>query len=288
MPERPQHKPFLLGLKTVGRLALFKRLIGCITRNTQSPYHVVVVATDGDHETIRFLEQSGISYIISYQFSQTVADSLLWYAFYHCTDADVMVSVEDDVIINQVGWERDWIYAAYKWGLMTHAMSLRPRDEYSKFYEQSCNTPSWFHPWWESGFGFQISSVSRSCLDDIGMQHLGYCGNYSDAEMAARNAFIRMRRDPDWLRDESPFVVPCMFQHGCGSDWSHTTLTNPCQSLKCWPMYIDRVNQIIRGEILLPQQEPWTNIQQKNLFMSAIDRWDRQPTNALKAQSHVP
>lgn len=256
----------LIGLKTVDRLQSFQRLLKGIYQNTTCPYSLLVVCDERDHDSIQYCEDHRLSYLVSYKRCHTAADNLLFYAYYHHTKPEIMVSVEDDVRILGRGWQSDWVQGAEKWGMMCHSFVNKGQPD---------RLPTWQDPFFqESECGFQIFAVSREALSRVGLPSLAYFGSHSDTELVRRHC-IRMVKSDEWPTDHDD-AFPNLFTEKAGADWSMETTTGcniPDKAAHNYMVYSFRWQEWVTHNHGVVHWEPWQSPGEREFFLDAIDDW---------------
>jgi len=162
-----------IGVLTYNRLESVKKLICALRTFTAVPYELVVAASDTNDGTISWCMENSIRVITSDNKGISQGKNLLLYYFLHKSDCEMMIMLEDDCRVWEVGWEQEWILACKAWDHVNWPQSS------TKLVEFGGNTPG--NPIRTNVFSGCCTITSRQALEKVGYldpRFVGYGGEH--------------------------------------------------------------------------------------------------------------
>lgn len=237
------------------RPAYLRDLIEMVQRYTKTKYELVVSTASEDKEAIKICEEKGITCFHSPdRGAGRNRNQGMWY-FYEYTQYDVMITLEDDCRLWEVGWEEEWIAAANRWGLVAYA------------YANKSNTTGgnrWDDPIWTTEFGFHASALNRGAMSMVGYSDPIYGGyGYDDTDLAYRY-YRAMRQEGTWV-GKPVKCHPCLNCH-IGVMFDDSNFNN---------VTFKQNGKVFMNSIKDPNKEigvwyPWINQKDRTLFLDGI------------------
>lgn len=245
----------LIAIMTWKRPDYLLELIGMVQRYTKTKYELVVSTASEDTEAIRICEEKGITCFHSPdRGAGRNRNQGMWY-FYEHTQYDVLITLEDDCRLWEVGWEEEWIAAANRWGIVAYAYANK-----SDFKGGN----RWDDPIWTTEFGFHASALNRGAMSMVGYSDPVYGGyGYDDTDLAYRY-YRAMRQEGTW--EGKPIKChPCLNCH-IGVMFDDSNFNN---------VTFEQNRRVFMESIKDPHKEigvwyPWINQKDRTMFLDGI------------------
>ena len=240
---------------TYNRLESVKKLICALKTFTAVPYELVVSASDTNDGTVTWCQENNIRVITSDNKGIAQGKNHLLYYFLHKSDCEMIIMLEDDCRVWEVGWEQEWILACKTWDHVNWPVTTLEVCAYGG------NTPG--NPIRTSVFSGCCTITSRKSLLKVGYldpRFFGYGGEH--AEWTWR--FYRLLKD-SWKEPSEGKTVPCLSSH-VGSEFTTSLFEKE----------IYKKNMVLMAKLLEEDQtiyrQPWLDDTYKAEFLEAIDR----------------
>lgn len=197
-------KGVLIVVLTWKRLELLKKLVDKIQIHTRTPYELVISTATEDNDAIQYAASRGITCFHSKdQGPGRLRNQGYWY-FWHHTNYETIIQLEDDADVWELGWEEDWVAAANRWGIVCYA--------YNAKQESSFGDNKWDKPIWTTDFGFHATAINRGAMALVGFSNPEFVGyGWDDADLGNRYA-IALRHAGVWTEGTNRHH-PCLNCH---------------------------------------------------------------------------
>lgn len=180
---------FLLVIQTWKRPDYLETLLDQVMQFTKTKFELVVSTADEDEDAIKICEERGITCFHSPDRGVGRGRNQGYWYFWEHTQYDVVIVLEDDCRVWEVGWEEEWIAAANRWGMICYA--------YNNKKERSGNN-RWDDPYWTTDYGFHATAFNRGAMSLVGFSDPAFGGyGFDDTELAWRY-YRAMRADGSW------------------------------------------------------------------------------------------
>lgn len=109
-----------IAITTFNRLSMLRRLINVLEDNTSTPFSLVVCDDGSTDGTIDFLKDSQIPYVSGKNKGIAWNKNRGIFVLKEILNCEHIILMDDDAVIENIGWEKDWIAAISRFGHMCH------------------------------------------------------------------------------------------------------------------------------------------------------------------------
>ena len=194
---------FLLVLQTWHRPEYLELLLDQIHQFTETKFELVVSTADEDEAAIQICKDRNITCFHSPDRGCGRARNQGYWYFWEHTEYDVIITLEDDCRLWEVGWEKEWVAAANRWGMICYAYNNK---------QNQTGGNRWDDPVWTTEFGFHATAMNRGAMSLVGFSNPKYTGyGYDDTDLA--NRYYRALRAEGTWSGKNLKCHPCLNAH---------------------------------------------------------------------------
>lgn len=246
----------LIVVQTWKRPDYLDLIVGQVRQFTKTKYELVVSTASEDTEAIRYCEENDITCFHSPDRGCGRARNQGYWYFWEHTEYDVIITLEDDCRLWEVGWEEEWIAAANRWGMICYAYNNK---------QNSTGGNRWDDPIWTTEFGFHATAMNRGAMSLVGFSNPIYTGyGYDDTDLAHRY-YRALRAEGSW-QGKPLKCHPCLNAHiGVLFDVSHF---NPETFRQNEKIYLSQKKQLVDQPI--GHWYPWISPKDREIFLNGI------------------
>jgi len=246
---------FLLVIQTWHRPDYLELLLDQVMQFTKTKFELVVSTADEDEEAIRICEERGVTCFHSLDRGVGRSRNQGYWYFWEHTQYDVVIMLEDDCRVWEVGWEEEWIAAANRWGMICYAYNNK---------KESRGNNRWDDPIWTTDYGFHATAFNRGAMSLVGFSDPVFGGyGFDDTELAWRY-YRALRAEGSWAGQPLQ-CHPCLSCH-IGVLFDHSffnpTTFNENQKL------LKKIQADPKSPV--GKWYPWISPSDRELFLSGI------------------